>query len=468
MPVNDPSRRVPADRGLSGLGLLMQLAGSVFAAIGAVWAAQCLQLFEVESRFGTGHSDRLLWLVLVAGSAIVRSLIHRQAGADLIHGPAPYQGIRRYLVVSLINAGAWLAYLTGQMHAPALVFAPILSVLLAWPVALFVMTNLAGFRELASEVPPGEDKGFEGAGLLMLIFGLSGLIGTSLVLYMRWTGTPGEMHSDPSFMLTVLALAVLIGRSALHVAGALRCLRETRLDVAVAAVNRYADFGIAAAFLVGGALLVAMLIEHAELIGLLVVGCTMWMLLAWPLAVRRFFGERQFADLVANANADGAPSSYRRAPDLGLTTLGWLLFASGLVSLAFWLPATLLMPADFRMALGAADNPLAGVLSLINPGMDHSPWWGIGLNALEIWAGFELIRMGELHRAAATAYGVITTALMLYFVWPALSDPSSLPEGGVSSSAVLASFAFALIIPLTTLFAANRSAVPAATARFKR
>ncbi len=460
--MSDLSRRVPADHGLSGLGLIMQLFGSVFGAVTALYGVMALIELSQMGRHGGGDSGMMLWILLIAGSGVTRSLLHRAAGADLIYGESPYQGVRHYLIASLVNAGAWLALLGGKLSAPASLLIPVLCLLLSWPIALTIALNMPGLRELSQRVPPGEDKGFEGASLLMLIFGLLGVIGTSLALYALWQ-SPSEVHSQGWFMLGVVALLVLIVRSVIHVNAAIQGLRETRLDVSVQAANRYADFGVIAAMIAGGAMLIAVMMINADVSALVGVTCLVWMLLAWPLTVRRFFGERQFADIMAGD--DGAP--HRRAPDLGLTTLGWFLFATSLVSLSFMLPAILLLPS--RMGDMGGMGGMSTIMSIMSPGIDHSPWFGIGIAALELWAAIELIRMGELHRIAATAFGVVATAVNIYMYWPILTHLGSLSrEGGLGSSTmVLASLAIQLIVPLTTLFAANRSVVPPATARFK-
>src|SRR4029079_8761841 len=99
----------------------------------------------------------------VSGTGVARSLIHRAAGAELIYGQQPYAGIKKHLVASLVNTGAWLAFLGGKAHMPGFVLVPILMLLISWPLVLLVMTNTPGFREMADKVPAGEDKGVDGA-----------------------------------------------------------------------------------------------------------------------------------------------------------------------------------------------------------------------------------------------------------------------------------------------------------------
>ena len=90
-----------------------------------------------------------------------------------------------------------------------------------------------------------------------------------------------------------------------------------------------------------------------------------WMLMAWPMIIRRFFSERQFADLLAG---DDAPI-HRRAPDAGLTGLGWLLLAHAMFGATMLIPQLVLGGPRARLEQGprharlrrAARDPLAVV-----------------------------------------------------------------------------------------------------------
>ena len=441
----------------------MQLCGSVFGAL--TTAVGVVGIIEASNTGPYERSDSgvLMWLLLLTGTGVVRSLIHRSAGAELIYGQTPFAGIKKYFVASLVNAAAWLAFLGGESHAPGSVLVPILLLLVSWPLALTVIVNMPGFREMSGQVPASEDKGFEGASILMLMFGLLGFIGTSLVLYAMWTGSPSEAHSDGKFMMIVIALVVLVIRSGIHIGAAATGLRETRIDQVVGAVNRYCDFGVIAAFVAGGAMLLSVMMVQGSAAAFVAIACVVWALLAWPLTLRRFFGERQFADLMAGA--EGGPP-HHRAPDLGLTTLGWLLFAQAIVGLSLRLPMALMLPNGGDMGMG---GPFDSMSALFGGSLGSSPWWTIGVLALQLWAAIELIRMGELHRIAASAFGVISAGVTIYLSWPILSHLGELTRMGMSMPlvTVFGALALELTIPLVTLFAVNRGAVPPASARYR-
>ena len=147
--------------------------------------------------------------------------------------------------------------------------------------------------------------------------------------------------------------------------------------------------------------------------GLAIVCGLCWMLMAWPLIVRRFFSDRQFADLLAG---DDAPV-HRRAPDAGLTWLGWLLIAHARSRVVHH-------PADHhgtrrrwrRLGRGGAMG-LEGMISVFGPTGLRSVWWSVGLFGLQGWAGFELVRMspqiadhrdGVRHRRASRSRSTST------------------------------------------------------------
>src|SRR5690349_1175442 len=93
---------VPADQGLSSLGLIMQLAGNVLAAYAS------LVLFMVL--LAKPEGDDTLWLFLILGASIARSLLHKSAGAQLLYGRGGdgagqrLAGMRRYVTFGVIQS----------------------------------------------------------------------------------------------------------------------------------------------------------------------------------------------------------------------------------------------------------------------------------------------------------------------------------------------------------------------------
>ncbi|HTJ41310.1 MAG TPA: hypothetical protein VL463_04415 [Kofleriaceae bacterium] len=453
---------MPADRGLSGLGLLMQLFGSVFAALTSV----ILIVVLITAGRARGGGNEMLWVLLLCGTGITRSLLHRAAGAELLYGTGNvFGGIKKYFIAAMANTVVWLFVLSSQMHAPAAGIIPMLLALVAWPIALVVVASMPAYRAMADKVPTGEDKGFEGASILMLVFGLLGVIFMSLMLYVTWTSARGGMKGSLPFMMMMLAMILLVIRSGIHVGAGLTGLRETRFDLVVASANRYADFGVIATFIAAGAICLTIMMGAPDPTVFAVMACMVWALLAWPLTIRKFFSERQFADLMAQTRDEQQP--HHRAPDLGLTSLGWLLFAQALLSISFALPTALLAPGNGAEAMSMRGNPFGELTGLLGAQMGHSPWWGVGLAALQLWAAIELVRMSELHRIAASAFGALAAAVTLYFDWPLISHLGSMRGGDLpGSTMIFAMVAMQLTIPVATLVLVNRNPVPAATARF--
>ena len=86
--------RMPADHGLSSLGLLMQLGGSLF--LGG------MVVFSVSSLFASEMSG-WFFLLVVCGAGAVRSGLHRAAGTALLYGSerGPFRPTCTYVAFSV-------------------------------------------------------------------------------------------------------------------------------------------------------------------------------------------------------------------------------------------------------------------------------------------------------------------------------------------------------------------------------
>ncbi len=449
---------VPADQGLSSLGLLMQLAGNVLAAVFAMVLFYLLFVMR-----GSGQT---LWVLLLIGSCIARSMFHRHAGTQLLYGAMSLTtegqsnqrlaGIRRYIGVALLQTLFVAAMLGGKFHAPGKMVLGLALGLAVWPVTLAVLLALPRFRRFKDDLPLTEDKGFEGASILMSMLGLCGLIATGAILLFL-LDLPGGAATKGTGILVVLALAMLCVRSFFHVQAGISGLRETSVDRSVELANRYANFGVISAFCAGGALLMTVMSIGMNVLVLVMVCCLCWMLLTWPLIVRRFFRDRQFADLLAG---DDAPT-HRRAPDAGLTGLGWFLLGQAAYSASFIIP-------QFFMADGRGDREMQMLLSLGGAAGLRSMWFSIGLIVLQGWAGFELIRMSPHSRILATVFCVVAAVLTVYISWPMLKMFKELRHVDPSGMLVLVPLALGLIVPIATILLVNRKIAPTARARFRQ
>lgn len=462
VPLHDAG--VPADHGLSTLGLIMQLGGSLFAAF------MSLSIFTAIVRADGQLGGELAWLMLILGSCAVRSLFHRAAGTELLYGKrdsvtdvqgSPLAGLQRYIVVGLVHSLLMALFLVAKWKMPLQLGIAVGAGFALWPTLLAVLLASGRFKHLKDGIPVAEDKGFEGVSILMTIMGLTGTMVMGLFLFL-FLKEGGDALSSGHGILILAAVTMLFIRSILHVQAGFSGLRETSLDRSVERANRYANFGMIAAFSAAGALLLITLQAGGHLLMFVVVALVAWMLLTWPLIVRRFFSDRQFADLLAG---DGA-IVHRRAPDAGLTGLGWFLLGYAVLGGSMMIPE--LVVGEGGGALSQFD--MLGKLFGASHIADRSIWWNVGVLALQAWAGFELIRMSPVHRIVATAFGVVAAAVTVYQWFPALQALEHLDRmsGGMDDIAMMyLPLGIALMVPVATILLVNRKIAPVAKARFR-
>ncbi len=452
-----PTAGVPADNGLSSLGLIMQLGGTLLTAtVGMLGIGQLMTIVQLRHTAGS----TLLWTLVATALCVMRSMVHHAAGVDLLYGrrtpagePAsPLVGLRRYIAIGTVQSvllSGLFVWQFGTSITSGVAFAIGLA---AWPLALAGMMATGKFQRFAIEVPVAEDKGFEGASVLMTIMGLCGALATGAVLVVFFKGG-GEAFQGVNALL-VITTGVLFVRSCLHVHAGTSGLRETSIDRSVELANRYANFGVISAFCAAGALLMFFMSMTFSFVGVLPIAALCWMLMAWPLIVRRFFSDRQFADLLS-----GGETIHRRAPDAGTTGLGWFLLAHAMFSAISVVPSILgtqVASDQLGMLSGGLDAAALG----------QSKWWGIAAWVLQAWAGFELIRMSPIHRIVGSVYGAAGAAITVYTSWPILKELGNLALGA-NGMLLHALLAIALILPVTTLILVNRKLSPTARARYR-
>jgi len=325
-----------------------------------------------------------------------------------------------------------------------------------WPATLFVLFLLPRFRRYRDDLPLTEDKGFEGASILMTVGGACGTLAMGTLLLFLLDLPRRVLMQGPGVML-LLAVGMLVIRSLFHVQAGVSGLRETNVDRSVELANRYANFGVISSFCAAGALLMVV-ISFMSVLGIALICGVAWMLMAWPLIIRRFFSDRQFADLIAG---DEAPI-HRRAPDAGLTGLGWLLFAHAIYTAVFVIIA--FASSESHSEYVSTMTSIGGTIT-----KQYSLWFRVGVIVLQAWAGFELIRMSPQSRVIATLYGLVGAGVLLYINWPMIKLIKVAGRTLFASSHMLevAPIAIALIIPIVTIILVNRQIAPAARARFR-
>lgn len=447
--------RVPSDQGLTTLGLLMQLCGTIFAAYGSL-----ILLFFMFLPLGR-PGDKGLLLLLVALS-VCRSAFHRMAGTDLLYGrrtldgvDSPLTGLKRYLIAALAHSALVAVLLNMKFDIAGKAAIGLGLGLAAWPILLAVMFALPRFKRFAQEIPVPEDKGFEGVSIVMTVLGLCGVLGTGAFLFLMLKSGGAIMSQGPGVLLLV-ALVMLFVRSIFHAQAGLSGLRETSLESSVHKANRYANFGVISSFCASGAILVVSMMGAMNIAMVAMVAGVCWLLMAWPLIIRRFYGERQFADLMAGEGG----TSHRRSPDAGLTGLGWLLIGHAMLG------ATMLIPQLIggREIMG---NEALKMASMMGPMTTKSLWFNVGMTAFQIWAGYELLRMSGPSRIIAIAYSIVVGALTVWIMYPMLKEVSHIGRRFAPEMVTMfIPLAINLMIPIATLLLVTRKTAPVATARF--
>lgn len=449
--------RMPADRGLAGLGLVMQLFGSIFLGVMALVAM--LPLFDPSQTSA---------LIIVGVLGALRATFHRMAGTALLDTtpPAdargPYRAVVVYAAVAAAQTLLTLLVLLDQNDISFAMAAVGAAALMAWPTTLLVVLHRPRFRALVTtRVPSSEDLGFESAAVLMTLLGFIGAGFGAMVLSTVFQ--VGDELGSVEGILGVAVMGALLVRSILHARAGLRGTSGIDSDHASDSAARYYTFGVVSAVVVGAVLLVQVMMQRMHPADLMLVGVVIYLLMVWPLLLRRFFTERNFSALLGGAHGP----SYRRAPDGGLIALGWMLLATGLVllSVAVW---DVLFGSELNLvqwlltgvATSSDGNPLAATA--------RSPFWLVGVALAQLWAASELIAMSDRYRAAATVYGAIASVVVLYLAWPVLALLEHFGAlAGPDGLRLCVQLAWLLVLPLGTLLLAHRSLTPVARARLR-
>ncbi|HEX8112552.1 MAG TPA: hypothetical protein VF516_32705, partial [Kofleriaceae bacterium] len=191
--VSLPSPGLPADHGLASLGLVMQLAGRTTAALVALLAS----LAWIDGRL----HPHTAWCGLVVALCIARSQLHRAAGRDLTYGRRsaegtaadPFDAMRTYVVFALCHAVAIGAIAAGVFDQPWPAAAGIGAALALWPCALAVISHLPRVQPLRAGLPLGEDRGLEGASIVMTVLGTYGVLSTGGIVVMLGALSPHHL-----------------------------------------------------------------------------------------------------------------------------------------------------------------------------------------------------------------------------------------------------------------------------------
>jgi hypothetical protein len=451
--MTEENEYLPADRGMTGLGLIMQLAGSLFGTMTAMVGLMQIIMFSQMRDYG-GEGGPTGWLFLLTCAGVIRSLVHRNAGSELLYGHAPARALRGYFAISAIHTALWFLFFKMKLEAPTAGWMPMVLMFAAWPLTLWLALRIPALRLVDGEpLKSGPDRGFEGLSILMIVLGLMGTLfaATMLMAFSSQKGGPGDMKT--LFMLCLFALVV---RSLVHTHAGAQMLGDLTFERAEAATTRYINLGMMVGLGVGAVFLIMIMKEPGGgmLLAFPFIGGMFLLLLAWPMIVRRLTQTRR---LEAYGDGNGEPR-LSRAPDQGRTTLGWLHLALGGMALAGALPAIMFSQ---RIDMSDDDALGGGLLGFMQQDPGRAPWLAVIVAGLQLWAGLELVRMTARHKTIATVYGVAAGVAALYIYWPILKhldDMRGIMPG--AGQMIVAGLAIALIVPIVTIALVQRPLPP--------
>lgn len=477
----------PRDRGLTSLGLLMQLVATAGIVImlgvallpltghtlaplqnqlsctpeATVEGCTCHVATAAHGDDGPRNGSDSPILILVALTCVMRSLFHRAAGSALVHESdrGPRRHLLMYIIIAAIHTPVMLVFLQ-TFGASMTTIVTTGTLLVAWPLTLW---TVARSQPLVRAMGV-RDAGFAGVGVLLTALGLIATIAvvfglTSLLHHLDAATIP------PAFLLAAVTLA-LLARSVVHalagwrlatgaslirtpgplqghwgqsrqVSGAERSVEGALINATIA-IRTYRRWSAAATALVGITLIGYGIITWTASMTVGVACLMLWLMWSWPRTLGRFSDERAFAANMASderslVDTIGDEPATPPLADGGLVSMGWLMLAVGVLGLAYAAPA---------IALGSR------------------PWALAAVAALQTWAGLELINMTGRHQQAARVAGACTIGLVLFVLWPQanavldLSDAEHVTVSATEAIALAARHVFVCCVHLGVAIAA--------------
>lgn len=424
---------LPADAGLSALGLLMRVGGAFGLWIGIIFLLAMLTMPRVG----------LSALVLALGP--LRSWAHSRAGGRLQQSaPEAQQAVWLYIGLAIAHLAALKLVSAPPALKPALDMLFLFS--LAWPVAVIVLVMRPSAQRVLRHVREkrqrifAEDGGLMGVAALMAAIGSVGacLVATWMVIAL----SSGIMKAGWVGALTLIIGLAFFARSVLHAKagiGALRSFNPTRFR---ADCDRY--FGVAVLTTVLMCLLVLISSISGGIVAFLMIIPIGALSMLWPSMARNVGAVELRPDL------EDDPPAIGPGRDNGAVTLGVALIALATFSVAIILAPMFGIPMSGPTAASLQQQPL---------------WMSLGATALTLWTGAECVGMTSRRRIAAAAYlvvSVITFGYGLINVWDLFGEMSG-PRAAFGSQMillVLTSMATSLALPIIVAIQVLRAGPP--------
>jgi hypothetical protein len=291
------------------------------------------------------------------------------------------------------------------------------------------------------------NHGIQGAGLLFIAFGVMGIVFAALLAYVIV-----RMHVLEAGIIGILYLLTAAGflvRSSAHAFCGVRAARGAEPNGFHGDVNRYVTLGVVSVVLFTATAFITLVeVRQAPAMLILTFVCLGGLLLVWPLAVHG--AAQRVAEQTLEEDDETSEVVFGRAPDGGLTAMGFLLLAWGSLSLPYLLGAV----------LGADRGEIIPSLTALPSGMV----WLEGLaTAATIWAGLEITLMTSRQRLATAVYGLVASVAVIVAAAKTfdLMFGSTLPRADDVPATImfLGAIAVNLVIPLLALALAVRPPV---------
>ena len=435
-PVQLPGPRMPADRGLIALGMLMQLAGIV-----GVTCAGALAIAALTS--GNAASPPVFFLGALCA---MRSMFHAAAGTSLVYarGVRARRDIARYVGISVAHSIVVLLFVEQRAVGDAYGLLALGAALLAWPAVVAITFSRPRIdAALGDGLGTLGDFGFESMSLLMAFFGACGAaVGVAIAIEL--TTSPAALLVSPAGTIILLVACAMIVRSMVQGVSGARGIGGAGYYTATENAGRYYEHVVGSSVtIVAGVFMCAALLgppATAAVIG----GCAGVLSWAWPSIVRRYYREQTFTVFLS-----GEEPILVRPPDGGVTTWGWLLVAAGTAGLA--------------LALGA-------LIAADHVGLARSPWWLVAAALAQLYAGSEMVRMTARIRAVGALAGAFVMGTAIYVGWPIASELAGIETSACAAAVARATgtsyVAIGLILGLGTMIMPTRVPASAATALY--
>ena len=362
---------LPADAGLSALGLMMRLGGGA-----GLWLGMFMVLFSVNTRASSMTS-------LAFAVGIARSWAHARAGRRLQQSaPEAVGALALYFGLAVVNIVALLVTDTHRALIP--ITQMILLATSAWPVIVLALVLRPSARRVLRTVRRSrarifaEDGGVMGAAGLMSVAGVVGSVVVALwcVMAVPLVSRAGIL----GVMLLLLGLAFL-ARSALQATAGIRALRSFNPNRFYSDTARYFSASVITTVLLCPLTLITGL--QTGIIGFVVVVPVGALSMLWPSILRAVGTVELRPDL------DDDPPTVSASRDNGVVTLGIAMCA-----MAGMGAASISMPLQAGLPAGAA-APL---------------WLTVGFLTATLWAAAECVAMSSRRKIAVAVYLVAAVA----------------------------------------------------------